>query len=335
LAYGKWGRRFEKKLSDFIGEHKILTLNTYNYASIIALLLLGIGKDDEVVASPMSCLASNQPIVAIGAKVVWADIDPLTGTLDPDNVKSKITLRTKAILHNHFCGYPGYIDEINDISKVHAIPVIDDCIEAFGSEYKGKKLGNTRTDITIFSFNPVRLPNSIDGGAIVLKDNELYEKAALMRDSGINRKNFRDSMGEINPYCDISTVGYGATLNEVNSYIGAKQLEHIEYLLDIQKKNAAAWMEWINQNPDQYNMIKVADYCKPNFWVFGVLCKDKPASLHYFRKMGYYASSVHMPNNIYSVFGGTFDHLPGVHEFYSRFLALPCGWWLENSQGLP
>ena len=100
----------------------------------------------------------------------------LTGTLDPESVKQKITSKTKVIFHNHFCGYPGYIDEINSVGQDYGIPVVDDAIEAFGSEYKGKKIGNTGTDVTIFSFQAVRLPTTIDGGAIIFKDKTLYEK---------------------------------------------------------------------------------------------------------------------------------------------------------------
>ena len=94
-------------------------------------------------------------------------------------------------------------------------PVIDDCIEAFGSEYKGHKLGNVGTDITIFSFNPVRLPNTIDGGAVVFKNKEYYNKCLLVRDAGIDRSRFRDDIGEINPKCDTKLIGHSATMGEV------------------------------------------------------------------------------------------------------------------------
>ena len=88
--------------------------------------------------------------VAHEINIKWADIDPTTGTLDPGSVEKKISSKTKAIIHNHFCGYPGYIDEINELGRRYGIPVIDDGIEAFGSEYKRQKIGNCGTDITIF-----------------------------------------------------------------------------------------------------------------------------------------------------------------------------------------
>ena len=149
---GSGGKLFEQKLGEYIGESRITVVNSYNSAMLIALAVIGVKPGDEIIASPMSCLASNQPFATQNLKVVWADIDPKTGTLDPESVKSKISPKTKAIFHNHYCGYPGYIDEINQIGKEKGIIVVDDAIEAFGSEYMGKRIGNTGTDITIFSF---------------------------------------------------------------------------------------------------------------------------------------------------------------------------------------
>ena len=134
LAYGKWGRAFETSLITFTGAPHAAVVNSFNAAVQIALLTLGIGHGDEVITSPQSCLASNMPILSVGAKVVWADIDPHTGTLSPESVRRKITPATRVIFHNHHCGYPGYIDEINAIGREKGLPVIDDWIEASGAQ---------------------------------------------------------------------------------------------------------------------------------------------------------------------------------------------------------
>jgi perosamine synthetase len=329
LAFGKYGNEFELKLSSFIGVEQLTLVNSFNSAVLVALASLGIKSGDELIASPMACLASNQPFVTIGAKVVWADVDPKTGTLDPEGLKRKITSKTKVIFHNHFCGYPGYIDEINSIGKDYGIPVVDDAIEAFGSEYKGRKIGNDGTDVTIFSFQSVRLPTTIDGGAIIFKDKTLYEKSLLVRDSGIDRKCFRDNLGEINPDYDISVPGFGATMSEVNSYIGLQQMKDLEMLIEKQRKNASKWTEWICENFPNYLLLSHRNENLPNFWVFGILTDNKSETIIKFREMGYYASGVHFNNNNYSVFGDRIK-LKGVSEFNNRFVALPSGWWFEK-----
>lgn len=326
LAYGNWGKKFELKLAEYIGNPNIAVVNSFNLAMLVTLATFGIKAGDEVIASPMSCLASNQPFATSGVKVIWADIDPTTGTLCPDDVKNKITPKTKAIFHNHFCGYPGYIDEINSIARQNEVFVIDDAIEAFGSEYKGKTIGNLGSDATVYSFQAVRIPNTIDGGAIAFREKYFLEKAKRTRDFGIRREIFRDTHHEISQNYDISEPGYGATLSDVNSYIGCMQLQKTHALLKMQHNNAIVWQSKLEKD---YPNLKILtnSFQKPNYWVFGILASDKLETILHFREKGFYASGVHLPNNYYSVFGekGVF---PGVNEFYSKFIALPCGWWL-------
>ena len=328
LAYGKYGKLFESELAKFIGNPYVISVNSYNQAMLLALSILNLNSGDEVIASPVSCLASNQPFVIKGLKVIWADVDPNTGALCVEDVKKRITSKTKAIFHNHFCGYLGDVIVINQLAKEHGLWVVDDCIEAFGTEHNAQKTGNLGADLTVFSFQTVRLPNTVDGAAISFSSKELYEKAILMRDYGIDRKNFRTSTGEINANCDISLEGYGATLSEINSYIGLKQMDNLPTLLNKQRNNAINWNNRIQEIPSIKPLSLISD-TKPNYWVFGVLCENKEKALENFRKENWYATGVHINNNIYSVFNN-FETLNGVNEFMSKFLALPCGWWVEE-----
>ncbi len=327
LAYGKWGREFEKRLAEYIGVKHVLFTNTYGLAWQVLFKTLGLQPGDEVIATPMSCLQSTMPFAAAGLKVVWADVDPRYGCLDPESVKSKITSRTKLISNYHFCGYPGYVDEINAIAKEKGIYVIDDCIEAFGAKYKGKKLGNVGTPLTIFSFQTVRLPNTIDGGALIFEDEELYHKATIIRDLGVNRPVFRDEKGEISALCDVSLPAVTATPSDVNAYIGCCQMDVIDDLLEKQANNAKQWEKRLFDLPSLIDFINRKD-ATPNYWVCGLLSSSKLTDMDMFRKNGYACSAVHLPNTYYSVFGK--QEMPkGVEEFYNKFIAIPSGWWIE------
>jgi perosamine synthetase len=327
LGFGQYGKAFEDSLKDFVGNPYILTVSSYNQAMLIALSCLGLGEEDEVIASPVSCLASNQPFAVKGIKVVWADVDPLTGTMNIDDVRSKISNKTKAIFHNHFCGYVGNIHAINALGKAHNIPVVDDAIEAFGSKYGSKYIGNLVTTITVFSFQTVRLPNTIDGGALAFSDKEMFEKAKLIRDYGINRTKFRTEQGEINPDCDIALEGYGGLMSELNSFIGYKQMGQVADLLHRQKLNAQNWTDTLKQNTEVRPLL-LLEGTEPNYWVFGTLCDNKQESINKFRRDGFYATSVHINNNIYSVFGKPVE-LEGVNRFMDHYVALPSGWWIK------
>lgn len=326
LAYGKWGREFEKRLGDFIGNKLILATNSYNAAYQVLLTTLNLKPDDQVIGSPMTCLASNQPFATHGIRIVWADIEPSTGMLDVEDVRNKITSKTKAVLMNHFCGYVGYVDELIDLCKEKGLYLIEDAIEGFGSEYKGKKVGSIGADATVYSFQTVRLPNTIDGGAVSFKDNNFYKKAVLVRDYGIDRPFFRDDMNEISASCDISVPGYGATPSEINSYIGCSQMEAVGDLIENQRQQASVWNKTFLNERGVKALSVLAD-TKPNYWVYGALADQKRKFMEEWRNMGYYVSGVHLPNTFYSVFGNSVE-LKGVKDFYNHFVAMPCGWWV-------
>jgi dTDP-4-amino-4,6-dideoxygalactose transaminase len=328
LACGHYTHLFENELIKYLNEPYVLATNSFASAISVALTTLGLTFGDEVIASPMACLASTQPLITQGMAVVWADVNPLTGSLSPYSVRQRISSRTKLIFHNHYCGILGQIDEINSIGKEYGIPVIDDGIEAFGSIYMGNRLGHTGTDVTVFSFSAVRSPNTIDGGAVVFRDRGMYERAILVRDAGIDRKRFRDEMGEIDPSCDISIPGLSATMSNANGYIGLCQMAEIEELIKKQRANAKMWDQYFRGN-NEVRPITLSESI-PNYWIYGVLANDKQTWLKIFREKGYYASGVHVNNSKYSVFGKAQYELPGVEQFSNGFLALPCGWWMEG-----
>lgn len=328
LSYGHYGQKFENRLKEIIGSENLITISSFNMAILVVLTTLNLKSGDSVIASPMACLSSTQPLISFGLNVLWADVDPIRGTLDPKSVKNLAQkFNTKAIFHNHYCGIVGHIDEINSIGHEFNIPVIDDCIEAFGSKYKGKILGNVGTDVTIFSFNPVRYPNTIDGGAIVFKNNNYYSLSKIVRDAGIDRTLFRDDNGEINENYDINQKGHSATMSEVNSYIGFQQLSYFDYLIKKQNENGNKWLK----EPLIQNGLQpiISSEFESNYWVFGVLTNEKKSTILRFREKGYYASGVHTSNNKYSVFNYKV-FLPGVDKFNRSFVAIPSGWWVEN-----
>jgi len=327
LSYGEHTKNFENSLRDYVCNPNILTVS--GNSVFFALKLLDIKEGDEVIVSPMSCLMTTQPIAYAGAKVVWADIDPLTGSLDPEDVKNKITSKTKAIVHYHWAGYPGYIDEINCLAKEYGIKVIEDATESFGAEYHGQKLGNTDTDIVCYSFTPVRLPNAIDGGGLAFKDKDLFEKALQMRDLGINRNKFRDNLGEISENCNITMPSDSAAMNNVSGFVGAIQMKYLDELYIQQRENAKKWEEYFN-NYDSVQLLRKRDNVKPSYWSFTILSNQRDSLLNELRDEGYYTSKMHLRNDLYSVFNSSAKDFEGINEFSSKQLNLPCGWWVNS-----
>jgi dTDP-4-amino-4,6-dideoxygalactose transaminase len=117
-------------------------------------------------------------------------------------------------------------------------------------------------------------------------------------------------------------------MSDVNSYIGILQMDTVEKLIEKQRNNADIWNSLLPGMKEQYKPLNWRKDTLPNYWVYGILTKNKNKALDDFRKIGFYASGVHVPNSNYSVFGKKAP-LPGVDKFYSQFLALPCGWWFS------
>lgn len=329
LAYGTQSIDFENKVKNFIGNKNFISVS--GNSILFALQVLGLKAGDEVIMSPMSCLISSQPVALIGATVVWCDIDPNTGTLNPDSLKSLISPRTKAVIHYHWGGNPGYINEINQIAHSFGIPVIEDALESFGAEYCGKVIGNHDSDIVCFSFTPVRIPNVIDGGGLTFCSEALYEKAVRMRDLGINRDSFRDQYGELSENSDVSIAGNSQLLNNVCGFIGSMQMNHIEILLNKHRSNAELWHALFADTPKAKPLSLTSQTSKPSYWVYTLLAENRNGLFELFRDNGFAASKMHLRNDVYSVFGTKNLPLRGVEEFSNRQLNIPCGWWVNNS----
>jgi len=184
-------------------------------------------------------------------------------------------------------------------------------------------------DITTFSFQTVRLPNSIDGGAIAFKSKELFDKAIKMRDFGITRSTFRDSFGEISSESDISAVGYNALMNEMNAFVGSQIMDDVPHLIEQQRENAFTWDRFFEKDIQKLNY---RSEILPNYWIYSYLADDQISEMELFRKQGIYASKVHLRNDYYSCFGQFDDSLKGVNYFAQHQLSVPSGWWVNKNE---
>ena len=188
IASGKWTSKFENELKKYFGTDKLIVTSSFNTAISVAITTLGLKYGDEVIASPMACLASTQPYLCEGLKIKWADIDPDTGTLDPNDVKCKISSKTKLIIHNHFCGYVGYIDEINKLAKENNIFVIDDGIECFHYGFcvclSCDSFKSQWTDTKVTQILKQPFPHNPNNWRIV----QISPRGAIMNGSSFNRE---------------------------------------------------------------------------------------------------------------------------------------------------
>lgn len=318
IGQGEQVELFEKELSAFIGNPYVLTVNSGSSALWLALRLAGVGAGDEVVTTPMTCTATNWPILGQGAKIVWADIDPDTGNVSPETVKKTLTNKTKAIMVVDWGGYPCDIDGIRMIAG--EIPIIEDAAHAFGTQYYGKKVGNA-ADYTCFSFQAIKHLTTVDGGMLAVRSQKQYERGKLLRWYGIDRERLsQQNRIEI----DVTEWGYKFHMNNVNATIGRENLKHTEEILLKNRDNAAFYRKLI---PKQVLLCENPGYVS-SYWLFTIKVPQVAAFISYMENKGIMVSQVHRRNDTHPVVSAFARSLPGVDAFVRGMVCIPVGWWV-------
>ncbi|MFY9090180.1 DegT/DnrJ/EryC1/StrS family aminotransferase [Arcobacter aquimarinus] len=320
IAQGDTVDEFEKKLSEYIGNKYCLSVNSGSSAIHIALILAGVKAGDEVISTAITAEPTNTVISQTGAKIVWADIDPKTGNICPDDVEKKITSNTKAIVVVDYAGMPVDIDRFLEIEKKYQVTVIEDAAHAFGARYDGQKLGN-HFKYTIFSFQAIKHLTTVDGGAVCIKDEEDFEKAKLIRWFGISK-------GVTRKENDIKIQGYKYHMNNVNATIGLVQLENIDSVINTYIENGKYYDEALKDVKD----IELMEYypkSEPSYWLYTVKVKNKDAFMEMMLQNGIVASDLHKRNDLHSIFKDSKTILPNVDNFEKEWVHIPCGWWVS------
>lgn len=312
---------FEKELASWFDNSNVLTTNSGTSAIHLALRLAGVGQGTEVISTPMTCSATNQPILELGAKVVWADIDPWTGNIDPEDVKKKVTPKTRAIMCVDWGGYPCDFDELNAITRKEGIKLIEDACHAFGAEYQGKKTGY-HCDFSCFSFQAIKLVTTVDGGALVCRSKTDYDRGRLLRWWGIDRSiKGRDLRCE----ADITEYGYKFHMSDVAATMGLEQLKYVAANLQKHRDNAMFFDDFLG------GRLNYKSDRRSSYWLYTIRVRNRNAFIDYMKENGIATSRVHVRNDKYSIFEESKTNLPGVDEFSSEHICIPVGWWVKNA----
>jgi len=288
-----------------------------------------IKPGDEVITTPMTCMATNLPFVNDGAKLIWADIDPSTGNIDPGSVSKLISSKTKAIVGVHWAGLPFDIDSINSIAKQHGIKVVEDAAHALGATYKGKKIGS-HSDYVCFSFQAIKHLTTADGGAICSKSSIDDNRIKKLRWFGLDRK-FKGSKWSQ----DIIEPGFKYHMNNMNAAVGLLQMEQVHNKISEHKNN----YRFFNENIDNPKITKmsVPKDSESSSWIYTVLVEDREDFQKYLADNHIASDPVHVRNDNYSVFSNfkkNSSEIPGVEHFCSRHINIPVGWWLSPQEAL-
>ncbi len=311
LGNGPKTKEFEKKFLKCIGARYGIALNSASAALHLALLCLNLKTDDEVITPSLTFVATNHPILMVGAKPVFCDVEYDTLCANPKDIEKKITKKTKAVIVVHYGGHPVDLSPIIAICKKRKISLIEDCAHAVGSYYKGKHVG-TLGDFACFSFAAIKNVTTGDGGMLVGKEKKLIEKARVWAWSGISTSTWERAKGKkLKWNYTVSSIGWKYQMNDIAAAIGLVQLKKLE---DNNKKRKEitqryntflepiSWMRrpiikpFVTISYHNY-VIKVSSKIRDRLSDY-LAKKDISTSVHYFPSH-YYSLYSHYPSKVH------------------------------------
>lgn len=242
LTTGPYILDFEKAVADYVGAKYAVAFSNGTAALHGACFAAGIGEGDEVITTPMTFAASANCILYQKGIPVFADINKASYNIDPKEIETKITSKTKAIIPVDFTGQPADLDEILEIAKKNNLVVIEDSAHALGATYKGKKVGAI-SDMTMFSFHPVKHITSGEGGMIITNKKEYYEKLLLFRSHGITRDPDKTKEHHGPWYYEMQFLGFNYRMTDIQAALGSSQLKKLDMFVDLRRKYADIYNE--------------------------------------------------------------------------------------------
>lgn len=326
LTTGPNVAEFEKKVADYVGAKYAVAVSNGTAALHIACLAAGIGQGDEVITSPMTFAASSNCVLYCGGTPVFADILSDTYNIDVSDIERKITKDTKAIIPVHYTGQPCDMDAITALAKKHQLIVIEDAAHALGASYKGAMIGSL-SDMTCFSFHPVKPITTGEGGMVVTNDESLYKRLLLFRSHGITRDEDLMTENQGGWYYQQLELGYNYRITDISCALGSSQLDKLDDFIEARRKIAKRYDEaFVDVKGVQIPAQKKECQSGWHLYMIQVLEKDRKEVFDKLREAGIGVNLHYIPvyqHPYYQRNGYADCHCTNAEQFYSRAISLP------------
>ena len=326
LTTGPKIAEFERKVADYTGAKYAVAIANGTAALHAACYAAGIGEGDEVITTPITFAASSNCVLYCGGTPVFADINPETYNISSVDIERKITSKTKAIIAVHFTGQPCEMDQIHEIADKHNLIVIEDGAHALGAVYKGKRVG-TLSDMTTFSFHPVKHITTGEGGMILTDNPKLYERLKIFRTHGITREENLLTKNDGPWYYEQRDLGFNYRITDIQCALGTSQMDRLPGFLEKRKKIAEQYNEAFAGN-NQIQLPYQKEGCD-NAWHLYVIRVKNGNRKEVFEKLraaGIGVNVHYIPvyqHPYYRSHGYAQVVCPNAEEYYKECISLP------------
>lgn len=326
LTTGPKIAEFEQTVADYVGAKYAVAISNGTSALHAACFAAGIGPGDEVITTQLTFAASANCVLYCGGTPVFADVDPKTYNIDPEDIQRKITDRTKAIIAVHLAGQPCDMDAIHSIAREHGLIVIEDGAHALGSVYKGKKVGSM-SDMTTFSFHPVKPITTGEGGMIVTDNEDFYKKMILFRSHGITRDDSMMTRNDGPWFYQQFDLGYNYRITDIQCALGCSQMKKLDRFLALRKEIVAHYNEAFADCDNIITPYQLSD-TESGWHLYIVQVKncDRRQVFEKMREKGIGVNVHYIPvymHPYYQEHGYENVHCANAEEIYSHIISLP------------
>ena len=326
LTTGPKIAEFEGMVADYVGVKYAVAISNGTSALHAACFAAGIGKGDEVITTPLTFAASANCVLYCGGTPVFADVDPKTYNIDPADIERKITSNTKAIIAVHLAGQPCDMDAIHKIARKHNLLVIEDGAHALGSEYKGKKVGSL-SDMTTFSFHPVKPITTGEGGMIVTDNEGFYQKLMLFRSHGITRDENLMTRNDGPWFYQQLDLGFNYRITDIQCALGCSQMKKLDRFLKRRKEIVSRYNKAFADCENIVTPYQLPDTESGwHLYIIQVKNYDRRKVFEQLRKKGIAVNVHYIPvymHPYYQEHGYKEVHCKNAEEIYSHILSLP------------
>jgi dTDP-4-amino-4,6-dideoxygalactose transaminase len=308
---GEQLKKFEHEFAVFCSTKYAVGVSSGTAAILLSLMALGIGKEDEVIVPSHTFIATATPILFLGAKPVFADIDAETYTIAPKGIEECLNDRTKAIMPVHLYGHPADMDQINNIAQDKGLYVIEDACQAHGAIYKGKMTGSL-ADIACFSFYPSKnMTVCGDGGMVMTNNEELAEKVSMLRDHGRKEKYIHEM------------VGLNLRMSEISAAIGRQQLQHLS-VWNEKRRHVAKLYNQLLSEIDKIATPVEKDWARHVYYMYVIRTNQRDKLAEYLKGNGI-STGIHYPVPVHQqpIMEAYSKSLPVTEKVVDEILSLP------------
>ncbi|MDR3186872.1 MAG: UDP-4-amino-4,6-dideoxy-N-acetyl-beta-L-altrosamine transaminase [Holosporaceae bacterium] len=332
LSQGPKIQEFEAAICGYTGAKYCAVVANATAALHLTMLALGVASGDEVVTTPTTFMASANCVAYVGGTVRFADVEPETANIDVAKIKKQTTSKTKVIIPVHYAGQSCDMAAIGDFAKEKRIFVVEDAAHAIGSDYKSTKVGScAHSDMTVFSFHPVKNMTTGEGGAITTNDGELYEKLLLLRAHGMvkNDRHLTDTHGKW--YYEMHRPGFNYRMTDLQAALGISQLKRIEKFKE-KRRHIVSLYKKIFSKDSRISFLEEKDYSNACFHLCPVLLDFESLKIdkkNFFRRLwdaGLHLQVHYIPVHwfdYYKNLGFSRGDFPKAEKYYEGTISLP------------